>query len=265
MSLVSIIMPVYNGEKYLHLAIESVLAQTYNNFELIIINDGSTDNSEEIIKSYNDIRIKQISYEKNIGYVYRLNEGLRISKGEYIARIDADDIWEEIKLTKQLESFENDKNLFFLATDFNLIDAKGDVINTVRNSKHLDLNNKILTKSLICHSSVLFKKEICQTVGYYDEKLKYSEDYNYWIRILAEYKGLILSEILTSYRITNNSVSFRKRRLQIVNTIKSKFLGFKIIGFRLIYLIYLIGDVYRLIIPNWGIRLKRRYISKNNF
>jgi glycosyltransferase involved in cell wall biosynthesis len=85
-------MSVYNGDEYLSASIESILNQTYKNFEFIIINDGSTDNTEKIIFSYNDKRIKYIKYDSNLGYVARLNYGLSIAKGTFIARMDADDI-----------------------------------------------------------------------------------------------------------------------------------------------------------------------------
>ncbi|RLD50552.1 MAG: hypothetical protein DRI94_08330 [Bacteroidetes bacterium] len=265
MSLVSIILPVYNAEKYLKFAIDSVLSQTYEKFELIIINDGSTDSSFEIIKSYSDNRIKLINHNNNIGYVYRLNEGIEISKGVFIARIDSDDIWKTNKLSEQIKAFEKNTNLFFIATDFNMIDKNGKVISIVKNSKYSNIKNNILKKSLICHSSIIFKKDICKSIGIYNENIKYAEDYNYWIRILSKYDGIILPQTLTDYRITNDSVSFKKRKVQIYYTIKTKIIGFKLIGFKFVYLIYIFGDIYRLLIPNWIISLKRRIISKNTF
>ena len=264
-NLVSIILPVYNGEQYLKMAVDSVLSQTYTNFELIIINDGSTDTSAEIIESYSDERIKLITQLKNIGYVYRLNEGIRISKGNFIARIDSDDLWNPNKLSTQIKAFNNNDNLFFVATDFNKIDKNGEIFSTEKSSNINNLRNSILKRCFICHSAVMFKKEIIHTVGTYNEKIKYAEDYDYWIRILAKYKGFILPEVLTDYRITNESVSFKKRRTQIYFVIVSKLKGFKLINFKPIYLWYLLGDIYRIIVPNWAVSLKRKIISKNTY
>ena len=265
MNLVSIILPVYNGGKYLKSSIDSVLSQTYKEFELIIINDGSTDGSIEIINSYSDERIKLFDHKINIGYVYRLNEGIILSKGKFIARIDSDDLWKSNKLSTQIKAFNNDNNLFFVATDYNKIDEKGKVFFTEKSSNIKGLKNNILKRCFICHSSIIYRKEIIHNVGVYNENIKYAEDYDYWIRILAKYKGLILPEVLTDYRITNESVSSKKRKTQIYFAIVSKFKGFKLINFKLIYLWYLLGDIYRLMVPNWAVSFKRKIISKNNF
>jgi len=105
-SLVTVLMPVYNGEKYLNEAIDSILNQTYTNFEFLIINDGSTDRSVEIIKGYNDSRIKLIHNKKNMGLVYTLNRGLALALGKYIVRMDADDISLPNRFKLQLDFME---------------------------------------------------------------------------------------------------------------------------------------------------------------
>lgn len=106
--LISVILPVYNGENYLDKAIESILKQTYTNFELIIINDGSFDNTENIILSYNDKRIRYIKNEKNLKLIKTLNKGISLAKGLYISRMDADDIAIENLFQKQIETFTKD-------------------------------------------------------------------------------------------------------------------------------------------------------------
>jgi len=259
---ISIITSVYNGEVFLSKAIESVLSQTFTDFEFLIYNDGSTDNSLNIIKSFSDQRIKVINYQKNIGYIYRLNEGLKIAKGKYIARIDADDFWAKTKLEKQIKAFNQNKDLVFAATDFYKIDKSGNTISIVKNSKYKNLKNHILKKNLICHSSILFKKRNCFLVGLYNENIKYTEDYHCWIKILSKYNGIILPEILTYYRISSNQISFKKRKSQVYYTLKTKFIGFKLINFKLIYLPYLLYDLYRLSVPNWLITIKRKIFNQ---
>lgn len=109
--LISVIMPVYNGEKFLRQSIDSILNQTIKDFELIIINDGSTDNTENIILSYDDDRVKYIKNESNLKLIKTLNKGLNIATGKYISRMDADDIAVNTLFEKQLDAFNNDKTV----------------------------------------------------------------------------------------------------------------------------------------------------------
>ena len=109
--LITVLMPVYNGEKYLQQAIESILKQTFTDFEFLIINDGSTDNSENIILSYDDSRIRYIKNEENLRLIRTLNKGIELAKGKYIARMDCDDISLPYRFEKQLKEFQNNPHL----------------------------------------------------------------------------------------------------------------------------------------------------------
>jgi glycosyltransferase involved in cell wall biosynthesis len=262
--LVSIILPVYNAEKFLKTAIDSVLSQTYQYFELLIINDGSTDNTSNIIQTFNDPRIVFINQLSNKGITYRLNEGIKTATGKYIARIDADDIWHPQKLEKQINILNKNKNLAFIATDFYRIDYQNNILSIDKNSQYNNnLRHNILKKNLFCHSSIILKKEICLNVNLYDETIKHAEDYHCWIKILSKYDGIILPEILTYYRISSNQISFKKRKTQVYYTLKTKFIGFKLINFKLIYLPYLLYDLYRLSVPDWLISIKRKIFQAN--
>ena len=254
--LVSIILPVYNAEEFLKTAIDSVLSQTYQYFELLIINDGSTDNTSNIIQTFNDPRIVFINQLSNKGITYRLNEGIKTATGKYIARIDADDIWHPQKLEKQVSYMKHHHDISFLATDFNFLNHNGQIIKTIKNSKY-HLKKNILKRNLICHSSILLKKDIIKHIGKYNPAYEYAEDYDLWIRILSNYNSFILPEVLTNYRITNTSISFKHRHKQIINTTKIKINGFKILNFRYIYIVFLLIDIYRLLIPNFIIKFKR--------
>ena len=127
-TLVTIIMPVYNAELYLRDAIESVLAQSYKKFIFMIINDGSTDQSETIILEYKDERIQYISNEENLGIVKTLNKGIALSHTKYISRMDADDICDPKRLERQISVMEKDSQITLLGTWAELIDEKGKAV-----------------------------------------------------------------------------------------------------------------------------------------
>lgn len=265
---VSVIMPVYNGEKYVAIAINSVLSQTYSDFEFIIIDDCSTDNTPNIIKDFaeNDSRIIIIKNTENLKIVKSLNIGLRIAKGEYIARIDSDDIWFKHKLEIQIKRFINDKYLYLLGTSKILINSIGNTISSTEKQmfSYVDIKNNILKYNLLCHSSVIYKKEIIDKIGLYNEKYKNSEDYEYWIKIINNYKTEILQEALVHYRISDNMVSLRKRKQQYYFVIKAKLFGFKLYGFKFTYLKYIFCDLYIISVPKFLITLKRFLLGKKH-
>ena len=122
--LVSIILPAYNCEKFIRKTIHSLINQTYSNFELLVINDGSTDATTSIIQSFKDTRIQLIQNEKNKGLIYTLNKGIELSKGKYIARIDADDICLPERLQKQVNWLEKNTQIAIVATQILLIENR---------------------------------------------------------------------------------------------------------------------------------------------
>lgn len=213
-NLLSVIMPVYNTEKYLKESIESILNQSYKDFEFIIINDGSTDNSLNIINNYAQLdgRIKVISRE-NKGLVYSLNEGLNIAKGKYVARMDADDVSLPERLKKQVDFLEKHKEIDILATKASVI---GDATEVIKSKNEEKLNmlfksedaRKILLNYWYClaHPSIMFRKSILEKLqGYKEYK---SEDLDLWLRALkANFKIYKLNEKLIEYRIHKESKS----------------------------------------------------------
>src|SRR5215218_8009066 len=118
---VSVILPVYNGEAYLQEAVDSILAQTFTDFELLIINDGSTDDSERIIDSYKDSRVKHLKNEQNRGLIFSLNRGVEAAKGAYIARMDADDVALPERLEKQMQYLKQNKEVGILSCTVSFI------------------------------------------------------------------------------------------------------------------------------------------------
>jgi glycosyltransferase involved in cell wall biosynthesis len=206
--LISVILPVYNGESYLQDAIESILNQTYQNFELIIINDGSTDKSNQIIERY--LKFKKIKYisRVNKGLIFSLNEAIKISKGEYIARMDQDDICYPQRLEKQINFMEK-KNIDICGSDYEIINSKGQIIN--KKDSHKSNFELILSAMMVpfIHPSVMFKNFFQSNNTFYgsDRKIM-AEDYDLWIKLIKmNFKFGNINEILIQYRKTESSMS----------------------------------------------------------
>ena len=213
--LISVVMPVYNSEKFLDESISSILNQTLGDFELIIINDASIDNSLKIIKNYmkKDKRIKLINNEENLGTVKSRNVGLRTTQGKYVAIMDSDDISLIDRLRIQFNYFEKNKHIFLVGSSAIYIDENG---KEIRRFKKYD-DYKMLAWRLpqscgIIHSSVMFRntKEI-----FYNESYKSAHDYNFYLDLLEAEKNLTnLPQFLVKYRVHDNSISISKQKEQ---------------------------------------------------
>ena len=203
-------MPAYNSEKYIAQAIESVLNQNYTNWELIIINDCSTDNTEQIIKSYQkkDRRIKMINLTQNRGVANARNIGIRNAEGKYIAFLDADDIWQKEKLYKQIQLLES-TNADITYTAYMMIDDTGKKIKERRIKEILYLKD-LLKENSIIFSSVVCKKESIENKHFISEW--YHEDYVFLLDFAKEgknFKGI--NESLMQYRVHQRGRSFNKQ------------------------------------------------------
>lgn len=205
---VSVLMPVFNGEKYLKKAIDSIIFQTEKNWELIIVDDGSTDSSVEIINSFNDHRIKY--FKKNHeGIVSALNFGILKSTTKYVARMDSDDISCPDRLEKQIKFME--ENNFVLSGSYaDIIDCLDNKISEI---KYLPLSwNKIKIFSFLhnpfIHPSVIFNKEFVLKVGGY-RNFKHTEDYELWTRIIYKNKVGNFPESLILYRQHDKQITKR--------------------------------------------------------
>lgn len=223
--LISVIMPVYNGGRYLKNAIESILNQTFKDFEFIIINDGSVDESLDIIGSFKDERIILINRE-NRGLAVSLNEGLQVASGKYIARMDADDIAMPNRLAKQYAYMQRNKNTILLGSAVSYIDEDGNFIGTsypyIGKKVKYYLRNR---GNVIAHPSTLFVKKYAILAGGYSEKVgKYFEDHYLWAKMLKYGDVNNLSIPLLKYRISSDAVSsigdqanFNKKALVFIN------------------------------------------------
>lgn len=211
---ISVIMAVHNGEKYLAEAIESILNQTFEDFEFIIIDDSSKDNSLKIIKEYakKDSKIKIIKNNKNLKLAGSLNRGLKIAKGKYIARMDADDISLPERLEIQYSYLEENKDIFLVGTSWITINSEGKQISkTINNFNFKKINERLPYKSLIHHPTVMFRNEHL----FYRDKFFYAQDRDFWLRFLSNNKKMeVVPKPLIKWRVNEKSVSIQKAFMQ---------------------------------------------------
>ncbi len=208
-NLVSIITPSYNSSRFIAQTIESVISQAYKNWEMIIIDDCSPDNSNEIIKEYikKDSRIKLIKLEKNSGPAVARNRAIQEAKGRYIAFLDADDLWYPEKLDKQIK-FMNENNLSFTYCAYKLIDDEYNNLGIFIPPEKVSYNSILKTNSIGCLTAIYDAKILGKV---YMPNILKRQDYGLWLKILKQInttKGIL--EPLAIYRLRKNSVSSNK-------------------------------------------------------
>ena len=227
--LISIILPVYNGANRLKEAIESVISQSCTEWELLVIDDGSTDNIKDIVDNFvkNDSRIRYIRNEANLGIQKTLNRGLKEAQGKYIARLDDDDSWiDKDKLKKQFEFLEKNKDYVLVGTGAILTDENEKELSRFTMTENdSDIRNKILSKNCFIHSSVMFKKNTAFNFNGYDESRStlHIEDYDLWLKMGTVGKFSNLSRYSVSLKQGEHTISAKNRvnqALGIINEIK---------------------------------------------
>ena len=210
---ITILMPVYNGEKYLRETMDSVLAQTYTNFIFLIINDGSTDSTRDIVLSYQDDRIHLVDNEHNMGLVDTLNKGIGLVKTEFLARLDADDLWDKTKLEKQIAVLDARPEVGLCGTSihkFGIIN--GDMIFPVDNE---GLKVGFLFYCMMSHPSVVYRMSMLRETGLLYKKEAFpAEDYKMWVDILQVSQIYNIPEPLVMYRQHENQICQEKRDVQ---------------------------------------------------
>lgn len=202
-------MPVYNGERYLRETIESVLDQTFSDFEFLIINDGSTDRTTEIVNSFHDSRIKHLSHKTNKGYVHALNLGLRKAQGEFIARQDADDISLPNRLEEQVGILSQHSDIVFVGSACHVIDETGTHIGLYQPSTDdTEIRWEMLFQNNFVHTSVMLRADAVHRNGLsYEPELVPAEDYNLWSDLLCYGHGVNIRYPLVKYRVHSSQVS----------------------------------------------------------
>ncbi len=210
---ITVLMPVYNCELYINEAVDSILNQTFADFELLIIDDASTDKTASIIKAYNDSRIKFIEKPSNTGLTNSLNQGLKLANGKYIARMDGDDVSFSQRFEKQVAFLDANPDVVLCGTNIKVIGTEKIIALPEKNEK---IKLTLLKGNCLAHPSVMIRKQILDelSVGY-DISKEPAEDYDLWVRLTGIGKLHNLQEVLLNYRVHNTQVSKKRDTQQI--------------------------------------------------
>lgn len=216
--LISVVLPCYNGEKFLETAIASIQHQSHQNLEIIVIDDGSTDSSSMICKEMakDDPRIHCLKNENNEGLIFTLNKGISLAKGNYIARMDADDLSHPERIERQLNFLMEHPEIDVLGTDAEVIDQNN---NRIKSASKIYYSSNTLNFSTyfaqpLIHGSILAKTEVLRKHKYSTDFL-HCEDYELWLRLLSKgHKIANLNAVLYQYRINSESVSNKNVEIQ---------------------------------------------------
>ncbi|WP_158946391.1 glycosyltransferase family 2 protein [Pseudodesulfovibrio cashew] len=218
----SIVITTYNYGRYIQCALDSAIGQTYDNTEIVVIDDGSQDNSAELIKPYVDRYGVKYVYQENAGQTVAKNRGVRESSGEVIAFLDADDMWDSTKLEKMIPLFDN-PDVAVVYSKRRLLDPDG----AISEYNHPPLYrgrilNRIYVDNFICFSSSMVRRTSLELIGGFDETLSMGIDYDLWIRMAQAYEFDFLDECLTYYRVGHGNMSDNreKRILSAFNIMK---------------------------------------------
>lgn len=210
--LISVVMSIYNGERYLREAIKSILNQTWKDFEYIVVDDGSTDSSLAILQSIKDERLRIIANETNLGQTRCLNRGLQLARGQYIARQDADDLSLPARFEQQVAFLDTRPEIGLLGTCVIKIDESGQ-----KQKRHLtcvtnvEIQRSLLLSNQFVHGSVMFRRSCLEKVGSYDERYRLAQDYDLWLRMAEWYEVYNLKEPLYLWRMHAQSISSSRR------------------------------------------------------
>jgi glycosyltransferase involved in cell wall biosynthesis len=215
---ISVIMPVYNGEKYLREAIDSILNQTYRDFEFIILNDGSTDSTEEIILSYDDPRIVYVKNKENLQIVKTLNQGIALAKGKYIARMDADDISLPRRFEKQIALMTARPDIDVCGTWYKTFGEKEYLQKLPTQDEQIKVD--LLFYTSLAHPSIMMKKSIFDECKY-SENFPKAEDYALWIELADKFKFANIPESLLHYRLHQNQTGTEYCDMQKESSLKA--------------------------------------------
>ena len=219
MNKVSIIIPTYNRRDFITIALDSALAQTYKNYEIVIIDDGSSDDTKEALKPYQD-SIRYF-YHDNKGIAPTRNRGIREAKGDYIAFLDSDDYWLPAKLERQVECFSKNSHYGMVATRCSCTTPEGKFLKKNRPGKSGWVLTDLFKASFIRTSSAIIRKECFDKVGLFDESLPECEEYDLWLRIAKHYPIGFINDVLTVYTdnpkgVSTDSLAGRLQRLKVL-------------------------------------------------
>ncbi|MCS5420483.1 MULTISPECIES: glycosyltransferase family 2 protein [Psychrilyobacter] len=208
--MVTVLMPVYNAGEFLREAMDSILNQTYEEFEFLIINDGSTDSSVNIIESYEDERIKLVHNTENMGLIKTLNKGIEIARGKYIVRMDADDIAETNRIETQVNFMESNDDVAVAGSNGVIFLSDKPMIKKPTDFpiRYTEIRCRLLFESPIMHPAVIMRKNVLLENNYrYRDEYKDTEDYGLWVEIAKDHKIVNIPKKLLRYRIVSSSMT----------------------------------------------------------
>lgn len=268
---VSVVMPAYNAEKYISEAIESILNQTFKDFEFIIIDDGSKDKTWEIVQDYaeKDERIVAVRNEKNLKICKTLNKGVKISKGKYIARMDSDDWSYQDRLKKQIDFMESHLNVVVSGGHVEVSDENLSILYLKKYPLlDKDIRKKMFIYNPFTHPCVIFRSDVIKTENpTYDHSFYDAEDYDLYFRLGKKGEMANIKEILLKYRVSSGSISFKRHVRQGLVTLLIRLKAVFKYGYSIPFYILLLQPVELLMVlllPAWIkykiFSLMRKYI-----
>jgi glycosyltransferase involved in cell wall biosynthesis/radical SAM superfamily enzyme YgiQ (UPF0313 family) len=212
---ISVVMSVYNGEKHLQSAVQSVLAQNFLNYEFIIVDDASSDATPEILKACSDPRITIIRNNKNLGLTASLNVGIRAASGKYIARMDADDLSVPYRFAQQFDFLETNPSIAVVGSSYYTINEEGAVAGIINVlAKPADIKRELPRQNWFGHGSVMMRKSCVEEIGGYDERFVYAQDYDLFLRLSERYDLANMTTPLYYWRESSKGISSRKKEDQ---------------------------------------------------
>ncbi|MGD9129292.1 MAG: glycosyltransferase [Candidatus Woesebacteria bacterium] len=255
---ISVIMPVFNGARFLAEAIESILKQSFKDFELIIVNDASTDNSEKIIKSFlkKDKRIKLLNNKQNLGESASANVGFKAAQAKYIARMDQDDIAHPDRFAKQVYFLDHNPDHILVATQGHIIDENKQVVG----HKLFPLDHETIYKEYgnfhpILHPSIMVRRSLLpDQKKLWTDQLSSADDYMTLFTLLMNGKFANLPEKLIYYRLHSNNNSMKNVRAKFINSLRVRYYAIRDLGYPVnikMLILMLMQSAYILFLPEW--------------
>lgn len=216
---ISIVIPLYNKQNSIRDTLQSVLAQTYTNYEIIVVDDGSTDDSVQRIREINNDKLRLVQ-KKNSGVSSARNRGIQEAKYDYVALLDGDDLWEKNYLEEQVKLIHDFPKAMMWGINYAEI-YNGQLLRTVSTGlpkgyrgyveDYFQMQNRV--SDLFCSSSVIIKKNVFEQIGFFDERIKFAEDSDMWFRIIATYQVAFYDKYLVFYQFDAENRTMTKRRL----------------------------------------------------
>lgn len=250
---VSVILSTHNQGQYLPLAIKSILNQSFTNFEFLIIDDASSDRTSSILNRFKDKRIKTFTNQYRQGLTLSLNKVLRHSKGDYLARMDADDIAHPDRFKLQLKFLAHHPQVAVCGTAANLIDDSGKKIGERHYPLHIT-QTLLMRYNPLIHPSVMIRRTALDQLDNYDETLNGAEDYDLWLRLGSKYQLANINQVLLAYRINPRGISWSSLKHIELQAIKARFKALTSYNYPLWQSIFLIKPILSHMIP---VRVKK--------